>query len=324
MPGVPTNTILESAGIRSQRICAVTTLKADLAQTLAFANYHLNIGVDWIVLFFDNPADPAIDSLRSHSRVTCIPCDDEYWRSHDESAIHSIESKQIANATRALDMARERGFQWIVHIDCDELLYSNESIQAILSDTDADIVTFDIREAVPKREHYERPFVDIHLFKKPITKTQQSLARTLGCRNAFYREEYFRGHLVSKSAVRVNSSITRMGIHSPEADANAVKAAITKKIVLLHFDSHDFERWKLKWEQRSSGQTKVVRIRSNRQHQLEAFASAHQQGDAALRRLYRTLCCIPAYEILILRLLRMLEAVRLEPQLFEPSGEHSA
>jgi hypothetical protein len=324
MPSVPTNTTLERVRVQSPRVCTVTTLKADLAQTLAFVNYHLNIGIDWMILFFDNPTDPAIDSLRGNNRVACIPCDDEYWRAHDESATHSIESKQIANAMRALEMAREREFQWIVHIDCDELLYSNDGIQAILSDTDAEIVTFDIREAVPEREHYGRPFADIRLFRKPSTEIRQSLARKLGCRNAFYRGEYFRGHLVSKSAVRVNSSITRMGIHLPEAGANAVKAMLTKKIVLLHFDSHDFDRWRLKWEQRSSGQTKVVRIRSNRQHQLEVFTRARQQGDAALRRLYRQLCCIPAREILILRLLGMLETVRLDPRLFNPFKEYSA
>lgn len=59
------------------KMCTVTTLMAPLNQTLSFVNYHLNIGIDHMFLFFDNPDDEAIDALKDYKRVTCFGCDDE-------------------------------------------------------------------------------------------------------------------------------------------------------------------------------------------------------------------------------------------------------
>ena len=40
-----------------------------------FVNYHLNIGVDHIYLFFDDPTDAAADALARRARVTAVRCD---------------------------------------------------------------------------------------------------------------------------------------------------------------------------------------------------------------------------------------------------------
>ncbi len=63
-------------------ICLFTTIRATLADTLAFVYYHLNIGVDHHYLFFDDPDDPSINVLAREKRVTCIRCDADHWRNH--------------------------------------------------------------------------------------------------------------------------------------------------------------------------------------------------------------------------------------------------
>ena len=52
------------------KICTVTTGKVSLRNTLDFVNYHLNIGIDHMYMFFDDPKDVAINILSKYEDVT--------------------------------------------------------------------------------------------------------------------------------------------------------------------------------------------------------------------------------------------------------------
>src|SRR5262249_41683182 len=151
-------------------ICLVCTLRAPLSEVMMFVNYHLNIGIDKLVLFFDDPNDPAIDSLIDYSQVTCIPCDEGHWLKVSNRRPSTIEERQIANATLALEMAKESGCDWITHIDSDELIYPDGEIARILAEARGNIVRFDLREAVPERDYYESRFSEVTLFKRPASR----------------------------------------------------------------------------------------------------------------------------------------------------------
>lgn len=86
------------------RIASVTTLRAPLQETLRFVSYHRNTGVDRVILFFDDPADAAIEALRGWGGVTAIPCDDTHLASVGTSRDDALEDRIRANAMQAWDL----------------------------------------------------------------------------------------------------------------------------------------------------------------------------------------------------------------------------
>jgi hypothetical protein len=282
-----------------------------------FVHYHLNIGIYHLILFFDNPDDPAIGHLTNYPQVTCIKCDEEHWSKTESGPESWLPIKQRANANIALSMSRERAYEWVIHVDGDELIHSRESILAALDSIRHDVVRFEINEAVPEKAYYDNAFSEISLFKKWPSRPRRIIAR-VPCRRAFFKKEYFRGHSESKTAVRVKSNIMRMGVHRPE-DKN-VYMERSERIRLLHFESRGFDMWKSKWTNildhyRKFGQGQFE-FRKNRLLQLKAFAKAYNKGDKELLRLYRRLNYIPKHEEYILNLLNMLMRTELEKSLF--------
>ena len=120
-------------------LCIVTTLQAPLHETLMFVNYHLNIGVDHLYLFFDDPTDAAADALVQRRRVTCVRCDLEYWNGSNSPTHRSINERQRVNAHAGLDLARRAGFDWIVHMDSDELLHSEKRLDERLAEVPREV-----------------------------------------------------------------------------------------------------------------------------------------------------------------------------------------
>ena len=301
-------------------ICTVTTIKAPLLDTIMFVNYHLNLGINRLFLYFDDPDDPAISYLKNHDRITCIRCTEEYWRSHPDCRTFIVIEKQKINAQDALAMAREQGFGWIAHIDADELIFSGQDIKNVLRQTTARILRFEIHEAVPEKKSYPNIFNDVTLFKKNSSDTRKKWARMLGCRKFFYAGRYFRGHAASKNAVRTNLDIAGLGIHRPIMMDADEPIADTRRIKLLHFDCCGLDAWKTKWLQRLRDTPESSRRRSPaRNMQLKEFRNAYAgpNREEKLLELYNRLYGFPRYEKMILSGLNMLTRIRINQTWFE-------
>lgn len=297
--------------------CIVSTVRAPLDDTLRFAFYHLNTGMDALILFFDDPEDPAIERLRPFGRITVIACDDTYWQAAGISRNASIEARQIFNADRGLSIAKTMHMDWIIHIDSDELIYTRVPLGELLSGAESDVVRFDIREAIPRNPNAKEAFDGISLFKRPSSRLKRAIVILLGCRHAVYHREYFRGHLESKSAVRVDADIPGMGIHWPKHSGMSSGIVTDERIVLLHFESCSFSAWNEKWARRSDGSASASKLRGNRKRQFEAYRAAAAKDTEALRTLYRRFYLIPPYELRILKTLDMIERIELDPSLFD-------
>ena len=283
-----------------------------------FVAYHLSIGVDQIILFFSDPEDAAIVPLSAQSRVTCVCCNVDYWKQQnmpDPWAI-SLSERQIINANAGLAIAQARGTDWIIHIDGDELVYVEGDLKQILARQTCDVLRFEPNEAVPQREQYAEAF-EPKLFKRPTSPGKVLLAKLLGCRNAFYRGEYFRGHSRSKVAVRTQAKLKRMGNHIPEEwPDQPLTLVATDEVKLLHYDCVGLEAWQEKWAQRLDGSI-TVDMRTNRNRQLEDFGRALAGGDRDLSRWYRRIYFISAYERWVLSKLGLLTTVEIERVRFE-------
>src|SRR5262249_30170823 len=143
----------------------VTTLR-DAAVTLrSFVAYHRAIGFRHFFLYFDDPADAMLDWARAQPDITAVAHDDALRRAwHEltlwgEAGAHvngEVQARQLLNAEHAMNVARTMGFDWLLHIDADELFYvpngDAEAHFASLATARADLASYANFEAVPEVE----------------------------------------------------------------------------------------------------------------------------------------------------------------------------
>lgn len=122
-----------------------STVRASRDELRSFVNYHLNTGVDQLLLFFDDPADESIASIGLNPRVTLYVCNEAYWQQRGVQRPVTIEDRQEINVNYALSMSRTRDVDWLIHIDSDELLLSREAIKDVLSTYPQDVVRFGMK-----------------------------------------------------------------------------------------------------------------------------------------------------------------------------------
>ena len=311
----------------SEKICLVTMMRFTLQEAIMFVNYHLNIGVDRIIIYFDDPADPAIEALSGNDQVFSIRCDSAHWASFGVEPTERHVSKQEVNATAGLQMARTWGFDWIIHIDQDELLFCKGSFRAALANTDksVDVVRILPMEAVPERDHYSRPFEEITLFRVLPLRMKRLAATALLCGQVFPNGNYFHGHTFGKAASRISPSIERLAAHGPKTASGVnLHSRIHPEIKLLHIDCMGFAAWKRKWTRRLALGARSCGMHDHREWQLDAYRAVQESGNEnRLRSLYRSLYSITAIQKFVLMRLGLLERVRLDSELFSDPADHS-
>ncbi len=297
------------------KVAVISTVRTPLQDLLMFTNYHLNIGIDEMILFFDDPLDAGIDSFSQHENITAIACSAEHWSKTEGERPDSIEKRQVANVNRGAEIAKNKNCNWVVHIDSDELIDPRVGLKEVLANCDAQTLRFSMLEAASEREDYDNIF-ETTLFKKKPHKAQIFAAKLLGCSDAIFDGEYFRGHKSSKRAIKLSPKIRRIGIHGPSDYDKSIINKRTSKIRLLHYDCVGFDDWNSKWGRRLDGSGRATDMRTNRDKQFQEYIQARDKGDEELRRTYRRLQVIPKRERPILFLLGMLKTVTLDKALF--------
>jgi hypothetical protein len=263
-------------------VCLIATVRSPVNELLEFTGHHLAAGIDAIILFFDDPNDPAIGSLAAHSNVISIVCDAGYWDQRRSARPGNIETRQIANVNFGLQLARARSYDWIIHLDGDELLSAQNAIGTVLSRYSADVVRFAMKEAVAEHDHYTSRF-QATLFREPLTTEGRRRLASLSPADldgVLLEGEYFRAHSGSKVAVRLNSRLLRMGIHGPERPT--MPEVQTSQIVLLHYDCVGIEDWQRKWLRRMDSSGTAIGMRPARAKQLDLFQKVY--GDESRER----------------------------------------
>jgi len=299
------------------KVAAISTVKAPLHELRMFVNFHLNIGVDEIILFFDDPLDKAIDALSQYKNVSTVACTSEYWLKKLGRAPVTFGDKQHTNINEGVRIAVDKDCEWVIHIDSDELVNPSLNIKHILVNCGADALRFSLMEAASEKEDYDNIFATT-LFKKPSSEKKLQAAKLLGCSHTLFENEYFRGHTASKMAIHVSPKIRVYGTHGPkEYETDTTIIENTRDIGLLHFDCVGFENWNMKWSKRFDHSCNSVTMRPNRVKQLEAYIQAKQKGPKALSSLYKRFHVVSGREKMTLFLLGMLTRVKLDQSLFE-------
>jgi hypothetical protein len=325
-------------------VATATTIRAPVNQTLAFVGYHLQAGVDHMFLYFDDPRDPSTPRLRDVSRVTCVSCSESHWKERGISPSAPVQTKQMSNATEAFHRAREAGYEWLVHLDSDELLHATIPLRQLAahSPAQADALVFPTKEAVPQQLHYERPFRDIELFKydpshhllqgNVLGSDLQHRARGLLARTWRYRRQFVErigyaypsvldsfllGHTNGKAATRTSVPIQKIGNHRPKMDGERQLRVYTlQRGAVLHFDCMGYDRWRQKWKRRVEGAAhfNTERFRPDRKRVRQMFETAAQAGEEALRTLYRRMYVLAPTQRILLRSLGLVERIALSDE----------
>lgn len=274
--------------------CTVTTTRAPFKQTLQFAHYHLSVGAERVILFFDDPSDPAADALSNAEQITVVRCDNTYWNRSSVQPGRSIEARQVYNATLGYELACRLGYDWIFHIDVDELIFSQDNLRKVLSDVPPWqlAVKFRPMEAVPDRHDYESPF-EVNTFR--VKRFYQDIIRTLGLESVFFGGKYLRAHYRGKSATRSQAKVQRFDIHRPVLknesmlDVLVMKVnTLKKRACILHFDCCGLDVFRQKWRRRIEGKAVVPRMSRKRKMQREEV-KRHIGDEEEMRKLYERL-----------------------------------
>ena len=292
----------------------ISTVKAPVEQLEMFINYHLNIGVKLIVLFFDDPDDSAIEHFSDNPKVISILCDQKYWNALPDARPDAIPGRQIVNVNIGADILKEHAINWLIHIDSDELIRPLKPLAEVLDNSNSDIVVFQILEAFPLQIR-SKGFYSQCFFKQKPTIDKIHRAKRYGCRNAIYKNKYLKGHFLSKCAVRISPAIKKYRIHS-HIGVEPITPQHTTDVQLLHYDCIDIVDWKGKWDSRLRHSNHAMGLGKNRQSQREEYENAKQTSDKALSKLYKRMHMLHKREIVQLFLLRMLTFIRIDKTLF--------
>lgn len=224
----------------TQTAAIVTTLRNAGATLDSFIKYHLSVGFSHIFLFFDDPDDAGIEIARGRPNVTVIRHDAELrrrWKrtrsyrmlGHVRRFIETeVMSRQVLNAEVAIGLAADKGFDWLLHIDSDELFHApGQSAGAhfrSLAERGVRHVTYPNHEAAPETPDVADPFKEVTLFKKnPYTLSAGQMSDE---QKAVIEElpqlpdKFFFFYRNGKSAARVSEGLLPEGVHGFRVEDN--------------------------------------------------------------------------------------------------------
>lgn len=241
------------------RACIVTTLRAADKVLRTFIDYHIGIGFNHVYLFFDDPAEVPKDAPYAVSDVTFIRNDTilkGLWRKtysyerYKESLDDEVMARQIVNVEVARDLALEEGYDWILHIDIDELfvLHGYENVQEHFEDVGREnpesIVYFN-HEGVPETFLVDDYLKEVTLFKKNHQLLNDTQLNYLSKR--YNKHNLFNYYANGKSAARVHKYLLPGGVHR---FSNNSILHMNTQTGILHFPCCGFEHFMDKYRVR--------------------------------------------------------------------------
>jgi hypothetical protein len=209
----------------SPATCLVTTFRNAGSQLDYFVNYHLGVGFSHLFLFPDSPSEAIDLRVSSHPQVTVFAYEDLVSRRWQQQGLYGylrefipreVMARQLLNVQVAVGLACEYGFDWIVHIDADDLFYPGESTLAEhflhVQQSEAAVVRYWNHEAVTENFGTRDPFGEINLFKKNDNLLQPAQVRLV--RETWGKRPYFNFYNNGKAAARVHPQLLPRGVHS--------------------------------------------------------------------------------------------------------------
>ena len=266
---------MNSSAAAPLRAAVVTTLRGALPVIDSFVRYHLAAGFLRLYLFFDDPADPALEYVRRRgdSRLTIFargPALEAEWRQcvqfgyYTPHIAREVMARQSLNVEVCVQHALSDRIDWLLHIDADELFHCTEQrVPAHFAQLEAagiERAVYPNYEAISETEAVRDYFREVTLFKinrnllpgGRFTPAQQALADRAG-----FPPNFFLFYSNGKSAARVRPGLVPDGVHRfharrfPRAGQPSLSPG-TERVVgdarVLHYACCGFENFRDKYQ----------------------------------------------------------------------------
>lgn len=258
-----------------------------------FMHWYLAQGARQIVLFFDNPDDPALAGVSRLPDVTVIPCTAEFWRGVGMKPDARFTRRQNAALTRAYRQVTQG---WVLNVDADELMYfPGTTLAARLAEVPDGVATIRVATAELVVSDRQAP-----VFRLPISREQV---------NAIYGDDadLFRprlgliGHADGKSFHRAGQTGIRLRQHwAEDAAGNEVTGLRWGKAdqaYLLHYFGQAYADWraKLEWRLGAHGFPESLKSR------LRALQQRGGDAETGYRALFDLLHALAPNQLAALR-----------------------
>lgn len=223
---------------------SVSTVKDTPENVERFVAGNLAGGLDHLVVFLDDPDDPATPVVRAlldaHANVTCVVADDAWWRGKRPDQLN-VRQRINANLVRSALTLVERA-EWIFHLDADEMVRLEPAAIASVPATDR-VVQLAPLEAVSRRRWDAPPT----WFKRLLAEPELTLLHVLGTIDRAHNGAYFHGHVEGKTGIRPAHDVWLTLHRAIDESGEEVAAYRHDDLTVLHFESWSGEDFVRKW-----------------------------------------------------------------------------
>ncbi|MDD9716947.1 glycosyltransferase family 2 protein [Dinoroseobacter sp. PD6] len=250
---------------------------------LAWAAYHLNLGVRRINLFLDTSIPRVEAVLGNHPRVRLAVCDDAFWQNHPAGA---RPPKQGPRQKAILqDVVDHSTADWVFHIDVDEFLWTPDDLDELLAAQPPEIEHVATR--AQERVYLGPPDpgnIFDGAFRVQTTRRYLEDAEAADGAATPYLQRGMTAYCGGKSAFRPRIGLA-VGIHGPKPPKPAT-GRLLDTLDLLHFDGLTPKHWVNK-RLRLLRQQPNARRNETEHRQRQLLKMDTLQGDPeALREFY--------------------------------------
>jgi hypothetical protein len=235
------------SGACPPRLTVATIAREPLPVLERFVGWHLSQGAERIILFLDDPDDPAQGALAGDPRVDLRCCTAAFWASIGLSPDARFTRRQRAVMTLAY---REVSDGWVLILDADELMWMpGRSLPEALATLPQGTRTLRVVSAeqvgLPNGGEAFRLPIDRHLVNE-----------IYGAEAALFRPRFgLVGHPEGKSFHRAGLSDIRLKLHWAVTEAGeAIEGPLwgaDQQAYLLHYFAPGYDRWRAKMDWRA-------------------------------------------------------------------------
>lgn len=274
----------------------VSTIKAPVRDVLNFAAWHLDLGAHRLFLHLDEPDARTFDLLKAHPRIRPVVTDDAYWSARGKPRPRKHQPRQTFNATATY--ARRTDVDWLAHVDVDEFLIPETSVERCLAALPPTCQTARMRpmEALAAGGDAEK---DRH-FKTLILDRPRRRAVTAEVWPTYGR--YLNGGFLSHVAGKI---FVRTGLPDPDFRIHNIYSGGVENpgqteldgIALAHLHATDWDEWIAQYRYRHERGSYRAELKPDvpreqggvTLHELFATLEA-EDGIAGLRHFFEEVC----------------------------------
>lgn len=271
---------------QAQHVTVVTICREPLDVVRRFAAWHRALGADQVCILFDDPDDPAIETLAGLDWLRAVRCDAAFWRGAGLAPEAPFQERQVAGLTWAYRSVAEG---WVAVLDADEAFhFGGRRFSDVLAEAPQGLRALRVQTAEFMPAGPDVPDGLLH-FRTAMSKPEASAV--YGTAGLYFRpSKGLIGHSQGKSITRAGLKIRRMRPHwaaaGRERDLTGWLIGPDAGASLLHFINRGYAPWRAKLDRRLSvpgGMSERIRL---------AVLRIREEGgdvEAGLRALYAVL-----------------------------------